>query len=68
MAIKVIDESKSRKDFLETFLPREIKISQQIEHKNLLTTIEYFSLNNMTYIITDIARYDLLQYLRMKGK
>lgn len=67
VAIKVIDESKSREDFLEIFLPREIKISKQIEHKNLLTTLEYFSLDKMTYIITDLARYDLLQYLRMKG-
>ena len=38
-----------------------------MDHVNLLTTLEHFQLNNKSYIITELARFDLLQYLRLKG-
>jgi hypothetical protein len=68
VAIKVIDENMAASDFITNFLPREIEISLRIEHKNLLTTMLHFSGNGKTYIVTPLARFDLLQYLRLKGK
>ena len=54
-------------DFVKKFLPRELAISKMINHKNLLTTITNFESNKKHYIVTELARYDLLQYLRLKG-
>ena len=68
MAIKVIDEETASPDFIQNFLPREIEISKRLEHRNLLTTMLYFSYEHKTYIVTELGRFDLLQYLRLKGK
>lgn len=67
VAIKVVDEQTASPDFITNFLPREIEISKKLEHKNLLTTMLYFSHRDKTYIVTELARFDLLQYLRLKG-
>ena len=67
VAIKVVDEHTASADFITNFLPREIEISKKIEHRNLLKTMDYFSLQSKTYIVTELARFDLLQYLRLKG-
>jgi len=66
-AIKIIDEKTAPPDFISYFLPREIEISKSIQHKNLLTTLSHFSHQNKTYIVTEMARFDVLQYLRIKG-
>ena len=66
-AIKIIDEKTAPSDFIQNFMPREIEISKQIQHKNLLTTLKHFSFMEKTYIITELANFDLLQYLRLKG-
>lgn len=67
VAIKIIDEKMAAQDFIQVFLPRELEISKLVNHVNLLTTLEHFQLNNKSYIITELARFDLLQYLRLKG-
>merc|ERR1711915_184689 len=66
VAIKVIDEQTASPDFIQNFLPREIEISKRLEHRNLLTTMLYFSYEHKTYIVTELGRFDLL-YLRLKG-
>ena len=48
-------------------MPRELAISKLINHVNLLTTITDFESSKKHYIVTELARYDLLQYLRLKG-
>jgi len=67
VAIKVVNEQTASADFITNFLPREIEISRKIEHRNLLKTMLYFSFHGKTYIVTELARFDLLQYLRLKG-
>jgi serine/threonine protein kinase len=68
IAIKIIDIKTSPVDFIKRFLPREINISKLVNHSNLLTTISDFETNGKHYIVTELARFDLLQYLRLKGK
>jgi len=67
IAIKIIDIKTSPVDFIKRFLPREINISKLVNHSNLLTTISDFETNGKHYIVTELARFDLLQYLRLKG-
>jgi len=67
VAIKVIDEKTASADFISNFLPREIEISKKLEHRNLLQTMLFFSWDDRTYIVTELGRFDLLQYLRLKG-
>jgi len=67
LAIKVIDIKTAPADFIKRFLPREINISKLVNHSNLLTTISDFETNGKHYIVTELARFDLLQYLRLKG-
>ena len=67
MAVKIIDCKTAAQDFVQNFMPRELEISKQVKHNNLLTTLDHFELNNKNYIITELARFDLLQYLRLKG-
>jgi len=67
VAVKIIDCKTAAQDFVQNFMPRELEISKQVKHNNLLTTLDHFELNNKNYIITELARFDLLQYLRLKG-
>jgi len=67
VAIKVIDHKSASSEFVTHFLPREIEISKQLQHRNLLTTMLFFEDAQRSYIVTELGRFDLLQYLRLKG-
>ena len=67
IALKIIDIKTAPSDFVKKFMPRELAISKLVNHVNLLTTITDFESNKKHYIVTELARYDLLQYLRLKG-
>lgn len=38
VAIKIIDKLKTPPDFLEKFLPREVKIMIHLKHRNIVST------------------------------
>jgi len=67
VAVKIIEINTAPSDFIKKFMPRELAISKLINHVNLLTTITDFESSKKHYIVTELARYDLLQYLRLKG-
>ena len=67
IALKIIDARTAPSDFVRRFLPRELEISRLINHENLLRTITDFESSKKYYIVTELARFDLLQYLRLKG-
>lgn len=67
IALKIIDMKTAPSDFVKKFMPRELAISKLVNHVNLLSTITDFESNKKHYIVTELARYDLLQYLRLKG-
>ena len=48
-------------------MPRELEIAKSANHTNLLATLDAFHVGDKFYIATDLARFDLLQYLRLKG-
>ena len=68
IALKIIDARTAPSDFVRRFLPRELEISRLINHENLLRVITDFESSKKYYIVTELARFDLLQYLRLKGK
>lgn len=45
VAIKIINQKKAPKDFLERFLPRELDILQNIKHENLVNVVEIFKMS-----------------------
>lgn len=69
VAVKVVDAKTAPIDFIKRFLPRELEITRfdKVHHNNLMSTITDFESNKKFYIITELARFDLLQYLRLKG-
>jgi len=67
IALKIIDARTAPIDFVRRFLPRELEISRLINHENLLRVITDFESSKKYYIVTELARFDLLQYLRLKG-
>ena len=42
VAVKVVDEKKTPPGYVVSFLPREIKLSRKIDHKNLLRIDDIF--------------------------
>lgn len=67
VAIKVIDYRRTSVDVTQKFVPRELTIACSVNHRNVLRIREEFKASNCHYIITDLARYDLLHYMRLKG-
>ena len=67
VAVKVVDERKTPAGYVVSFLPREINLSRKIDHKNLLRIDDIFCISKKTFIISELGRFDLLQYLRLKG-
>ena len=45
-AMKIINRKKAPKDFLEKFLPREVKILTQVQHKNIVKCFDIFDTGN----------------------
>lgn len=68
VALKIINRKTAPKDFLEKFLPRELEVLQQINHKYIIRAYEIMHIQNKTYISLEWAGHgDLLQYVRLKG-
>ena len=67
VAVKIVDERKTPPGYIVSFLPREIKLSRKVEHQNLLRIDKIFNIAKRTFIISELGRFDLLQYLRLKG-
>ncbi|XP_071962411.1 testis-specific serine/threonine-protein kinase 3-like [Antedon mediterranea] len=67
-AMKIICRRKAPKDFLQKFLPRELRIIRRVRHKNIISFYDVFELNNKVFIAMEIAGHgDLLEYIKLRG-
>ena len=65
IAVKIIDRLKAPMDFLDKFLPRELKIWSKIKHPNIIQMYEYKVFNNKVFMLIEIAEIgDMLTYLQ----
>jgi len=69
VAVKVINRKTAPASFLKKFLPRELKVARILDHQNVIKTYlirDVRSCDNI-YIISELARTDLLEYMKLKG-
>lgn len=69
VAVKVINRKTAPVSFLKKFLPRELDVARQLDHRNVIKTILIHDQrsNENIYIISELARTDLLEYMKLKG-
>jgi len=68
VAIKIINRRKAPIDFQRHFLPRELSILQQINHSNIVEVYDIFSYGNKLCIVMELAKTDLLDYIKLIGR
>lgn len=68
VAIKIINRRKAPTDFQRHFLPRELAILQQINHNHIVQVYDIFSYGNKLCIIMELAKTDLLDYIKLIGR
>ncbi|KAL3268135.1 hypothetical protein HHI36_007262 [Cryptolaemus montrouzieri] len=56
LACKIINRKNAGKDFIEKFLPRELKILKTIKHANIVTIYNIVDINNIVYIFMDFCK------------
>jgi len=69
VAVKVINRKTAPASFLRKFLPRELDVARKLDHRNVIKTIlvrDVRTCDNI-YIISELARTDLLEYMKLKG-
>jgi len=69
IAVKIINKKTAPGSFVRKFLARELDVVQRLNHKNIIQTIKVHeprSSDNI-YILTELARTDLLEYMKLKG-
>ena len=68
VAVKMIDRSKATHRFLNTFLPRELALSGNVNHGNVIRLLENFTSGMTTCLVLELAaRGDLEQYITING-
>jgi len=69
VAVKVINRKTAPASFLKKFLPRELKVARILDHQNVIKTylIRDVRSSDNIYIISELARTDLLEYMKLKG-
>ncbi|XP_045473696.1 testis-specific serine/threonine-protein kinase 3-like [Harmonia axyridis] len=68
LACKIINRKKAGQDFIEKFLPRELKILSSIKHPHIVTIYHILDINNIVHIFMDFCKNgDLLEYIKNYG-
>lgn len=69
VAIKCINTQVAPKDFVEKFLPRELKTLPLLHHENIVRVYEILEASNgCVYIVMEAAQNgDMLRYIQQKG-
>ncbi|KAJ8949601.1 hypothetical protein NQ314_008172 [Rhamnusium bicolor] len=68
LACKVINKKYAGEDFIERFLPRELRIITAIKHPNIVTVYKILEVNQVIYMFMDYCKNgDLLEYIRSHG-
>jgi len=68
-AVKVINRKTAPQSFLKKFLPRELDVARRLDHRNVIKTflIHDVRSSDFIFIISELARTDLLEYMKLKG-
>lgn len=67
VAVKVINLKTAPKSFTDKFLAREIAAAQTVNHCHVIKFEFVEEGRDHIYFVTELARTDLLEYLRLKG-
>ncbi|XP_064025119.1 testis-specific serine/threonine-protein kinase 2 [Pogoniulus pusillus] len=69
VAIKIIDKKNIPPDFVQRFLPRELKLLRCLSHPSIIRTYEILEVTSgKVYIVMELAeKGDLLNYIRETG-
>lgn len=63
VAVKIIDRSKIPADVKEKFLPRELKITYNLKHANIVKCYNIMKAKNTIYMILELVEGDLLTFV-----
>ncbi|XP_050305408.1 testis-specific serine/threonine-protein kinase 3-like [Anthonomus grandis grandis] len=67
-ACKIIKKKYAGSDFINKFLPREIKIISTIKHPNIVQVYKILESDDVVYILMDYCKHgDLLEYIKAYG-
>jgi len=67
-AAKVINLQRTKKDFIKKFLPRELQVSCEIDHPNVVKTHDVITTPKRIVMFMDFAsKGDLLGFCRLRG-
>lgn len=68
VALKVINRATAPVEFKKKFLPRELRILNDLKHPNIIRMYNTFNIKNKTYICLEFAGHgDLLEFLQLRG-
>ncbi|XP_044754545.1 testis-specific serine/threonine-protein kinase 3-like [Coccinella septempunctata] len=68
LACKIINRRNAGQEFIEKFLPRELKILRSIKHPHIVTIYHILDINNIVHIFMDFCKNgDLLEYIKNYG-
>ncbi|XP_018565552.1 testis-specific serine/threonine-protein kinase 3-like [Anoplophora glabripennis] len=68
LACKIINKRYAGEDFIQKFLPRELRIITAIKHPNIVTVYKILEINDVIYMFMDYCKNgDLLEYIRQHG-
>ncbi|KAM6156519.1 testis-specific serine/threonine-protein kinase 1-like [Erethizon dorsatum] len=69
VAIKIINRKRAPTDFLEKFLPRELRVLTILNHGCIIKTYEIFeTMHGKIYIVMELgAQGDLLEFIKTQG-
>ncbi len=70
IAVKIINRNEARGEYvyLEHFLPRELRIVRQVEHRNIIKTHEIVKKDHRIFLLMELASCgDLEQHINVTG-
>ena len=68
VAVKIIDRANAPSDYLNGFLPRELKYWPEMDHPNIITLLEVYQTERRIYMVLEhAAGGDMLHYIQRYG-
>ncbi len=69
VAVKIVDHKRCSQRYLSEFLPSELCILTQVNHRSVVLAFESFSKKRRTFIVTEhMAGGSLVDFLRLRGR
>ena len=68
LALKIVNVKKANKDYVQKFMPRELKLVLGLSHPNVIAHHQILRKNELVFLIMDYApNGDLLSYVKKRG-